>query len=142
MTTSQNHSTVFDEHVLARLMIEFAAAADDADSVDAVTELFDVDGVFTVGGESHRGRAAIARYLQRARDAGFAGPAAGTRHVVTNSLVSIESDAEANGRSGWMLVRSSEVDGVAPAVLATGRYEDRYRRVAGVWRIATRVVLP
>ncbi|OZC87720.1 hypothetical protein CH272_18585 [Rhodococcus sp. 05-340-1] len=120
-------------------MMEFAAAADDAASVDEVVALFVDDAVFDMGGELHQGTSAIARYLQGARDAGFAGPAAGTRHIVTNCLVTVESNETASGQSEWMLIRSA-ADEAFPIVLSAGRYRDRYRRVDGVWRIAHRAV--
>lgn len=133
-------STIADEHALTRLMVDFAAAADDADSVDAVSALFDTDGVFTVGGQSYSGRAAIATYLQEARDAGFAGPDAGTRHIVTNTLASIESENEASGGCEWMLLRSATAESPVPTVIASGQYRDRYRRTNGHWSIAARTV--
>lgn len=140
MIASSTPSTNVDEHALTRLMVEFAYAADDADSIDAVSALFDTDGVLTVAGETYTGRAAIAAYLQGARDAGFAGPHAGTRHIVTNALATIESDSEASGTCEWMLLRSATAESPAPTVVASGQYRDQYRRTNGHWVIAARTV--
>ncbi len=141
MTDAHSSTAFADEHALAKLMIEFALAADEAEHIDAVTALFTHDGSFTVGGESHCGADDIGRYLQGARDGGFAGPVANTRHLVTNCTATLHEDHEASGRSEWMLVGSAHGENSAPVILASGQYHDRYRRVDGRWFISERKVL-
>lgn len=139
--TGSAHSNQFDEMTVHRLMVTFAAAADDSPTVEAVSALFTEDGTFEVGGQMHRGREAIGHYLQLNRDAGFAGPLAGTRHLLTNLHAESRSDGSAVGGSEWLLVRRADAS-AAPTLVATGRYRDRYVQVEGQWLIAERSVQP
>lgn len=58
-----------------------------------------------------------------------------TQHVITNPIVDIEADT-ARCQSCYTVLQQAE--GGIVHVIAAGRYDDRFERVAGVWRFVFR----
>lgn len=58
------------------------------------------------------------------------------RTVITNPLVTLNRDGTASGICYVQIVVQKK--GVGPQILAQGRYEDRYRKEHGQWKIAHR----
>lgn len=124
---------------LRDLGTRFALYVDEDTDLDRAVGLFTEDGVWEMAGQAHTGRENVRACLQGARDAGFSGPAAGTRHLVANTLVEATGPDTATGRSQWLLVRGAP-PGEPPVLLGTGAYTDTYRRVDGRWLFAHRTV--
>jgi 3-phenylpropionate/cinnamic acid dioxygenase small subunit len=60
-----------------------------------------------------------------------------TKHVVTNPIIEVDDDAgTATCRSYYTVLQ--QVDEFPLQVIVTGRYHDRFERVAGRWRFAYR----
>ena len=131
--------SVADLDGLRDLGTRFALYVDEDTDLDRAVALFAEDGVWEMAGQEHTGREKVRACLQSARDAGFSGPAAGTRHLVTNALVEATGPDTATGRSQWLLVRGASPGG-PPVLLGTGTYTDAYRRVGGRWLFTHRTV--
>ena len=56
--------------------------------------------------------------------------------MLTTIEVAVDGD-RATARSTWLLVGG---DGLRPALLRYGVYDDRLRRSGGVWRLASRAI--
>ncbi len=61
------------------------------------------------------------------------------RHIITNSVIELAGDTAATGICYVMTVVNRP--GGGPEILSLGRYEDEYRKVAGVWLIAKRTIV-
>jgi 3-phenylpropionate/cinnamic acid dioxygenase small subunit len=60
-----------------------------------------------------------------------------TKHVVTNPIIEVDDDAgTATCRSYYTVLQ--QTDGFPLQVIVTGRYHDRFERIAGRWRFAYR----
>ena len=64
----------------------------------------------------------------------------GTRHVVTNLVVEIESPDRAQARSTFTVFQARPDFPLQPVIC--GRYHDTFERVAGAWRFADRLIVP
>jgi hypothetical protein len=135
-----------DELQIRNIIARLAHAADMAgeDQLDtAYVPLFTEDAVWealpgALGPSAIRneGIAAIRAAAVDRRRAGTSGPAAGSMHLVTTTALAIAGD-EASGLSCFMVI-----GGADRAITAAARYEDRFRRVDGQWRLAHRTVRP
>jgi 3-phenylpropionate/cinnamic acid dioxygenase small subunit len=60
-----------------------------------------------------------------------------TKHVTTNPIIEIDEDAgTASCRSYYTVLQ--QTDGMPLQTIVTGRYHDRFERVAGQWRFSYR----
>jgi len=116
-----------------------AAALTDSQAYEEFAALFCDDGeLIRPGGQPLRGRAAIVESY-RARPAGRI-----TRHLVTNTLVQLDSDTAAHARSSVLLWTGSVSDGTGPfgrrahPRQVVGEFEDSFELTANGWRIARR----
>ena len=132
---------------IERLLIQDACrelvlrAAECADGHDAagLAALFAPDGVLRrPGGQAMVGRAAIeAAYAQRPRERI-------TRHLVTNTLVEVESSTRASARSRVLLWAGSTEDADGPqgrplrGPQLVGEFADRFVLTDEGWRFASR----
>lgn len=131
-------------HLLARQacldLVLRAAACADAGDAQALAQLFAEDGQLQrPGGETLHGRAAIA--------AAYAHRPAGriTRHLVTNTLVGLQSGDRASARSQVLLWSCDEADAPtahgrpAQGRQLVGEFDDQFcRGPDGHWLIAQR----
>jgi SnoaL-like domain len=107
--------------------------------------LFTKDGAFVTGGVvSVKGRDALVALGKKDRETYNPGAAAGKRSfmvmrtIITNPLVTLNSDGSADGICYMQIVVQKA--GVGPQILAQGRYEDKFRKEEGKWKIARREV--
>lgn len=60
-----------------------------------------------------------------------------TRHLINNPIITLSpDDSAATCRSQWTVLQATE--GFALQVIATGRYEDQFRRIDGEWQFIER----
>jgi 3-phenylpropionate/cinnamic acid dioxygenase small subunit len=62
-----------------------------------------------------------------------------TKHVVTNLVLEVDGD-RAHARSYFTVLQARPDFPLQPIV--SGRYEDRFEHVDGVWRFADRLIVP
>ncbi|MBX3705654.1 MAG: nuclear transport factor 2 family protein [Pseudomonadales bacterium] len=128
------------EHQCARLQTAYAIAADQGD-VEAFVQCFAEDGVVEVpGSPAFSGHAAIRASIVALGSLGVT-----YRHVITNSLITVESSDRARGICYLVTFNSS-----APADDAgsrpiedpgtVGEYVDRFVRTSAGWRIGHRAL--
>jgi uncharacterized protein (TIGR02246 family) len=120
-----------DIEAIRELKARYCDVCDADHDADRIVELFTEDGVWeSVGGTHgrHEGRAAIhAAFRTFARDIRF------SQHNVTNLVIDVDGDT-ASGT--WHFTGVLDRRDLPEAVWALARYEERYRRVEGTWRIA------
>ena len=137
MTDENLLRRIQDELEIRNLIARLAHLADDGD-LDAYLDQFTEDA--TWGGDSHpirRGHAEIREGVQARRELGHMGPGTESIHVVTTTCLEIQGD-RATGRSVYHYYR--EVGSAEPRLCSLGVYVDVFRRTAGGWRLAERVV--
>ena|ERR1700733_3352557 len=111
-----------------------------------LTEPEEYAALFTKDGEfgTAKGRDALIALAKKDRETFNPGAAGGKRSfmvmrtIITNPLVTLHSDGTADGICYVQIV--VQKTGVGPQILAQGRYEDKYRKEDGAWRIAHRDV--
>ncbi|MEU1665618.1 nuclear transport factor 2 family protein [Streptomyces sparsogenes] len=125
------------ERACERLIVEFLRRLDLGDP-STVAELFTPDGVWEwpQGARRIEGREALREYFG-SRPADRL-----SRRMCTNILVTVDSPTSASATSYFATYR---VDGYTGGMLPprlpanVGHYEDTFRKVDGVWLLATRV---
>jgi 3-phenylpropionate/cinnamic acid dioxygenase small subunit len=133
-----------DELEIRNLIAALAVKADIGE-IDEYAALFTDDAVWempanpAMGLEASvkNGRGDIVEGVRTRRSSGVQGPGSGTMHSITTQLVEVSGD-DASGHVYYQFLGSA--DG-KPAVLTLGRYEDRYRRTPGGWKVAHRKIL-
>jgi hypothetical protein len=130
---------VVAEHECARLIALYTHYIDLGEAA-RVSELFTADGIW----ESARGRLAGREEIERAFGLRQRNRRRRSRHVCTNTVVHVISDAEASAITYYVLYRREDNDPRIPCPvvppLAIGEYRDRFRRAAEGWRFAHRRV--
>jgi hypothetical protein len=118
-------------------LVRLFAVLNDAREYERLAGLFTEDGVFarpTAPDVPIAGRAAILAFF-RSR------PPRLTRHIVANTLISVETPERARGVSYVVLYSAAE--GASPAKvdapLLVGAYDDTFVRTAAGWRFARRL---
>lgn len=125
--------TTEDRHAIEDLYAEYSFAIDDG-RPDDFAACFTADGVLDTGyGDPTRGTEALAAFAAATNEM-----MPGMRHSVTNLVLQGHDDG-ATGRA-YLLAYRATADG--HQVVLTGRYEDTLRRVEGLWRFATRKMVP
>ncbi|WP_280115588.1 nuclear transport factor 2 family protein [Pseudoclavibacter terrae] len=119
------------------LLVKFAWMADEAEHPNT-EDFFTTDASWHLGDQSWCGRGEISEFLTEMRTAGYAGPATGTRHIITNVDITLspEEPDHAQARSLFMLC----APGATWAIQAVGCYDDELVRVDDHWRIHKRHV--
>jgi uncharacterized protein (TIGR02246 family) len=124
---------------VCRDLVLQAAALTDTQQYEAFAALFADDGeLVRPGGQPLQGRTAIVESY-RARPAGRI-----TRHLVTNTLVHLDSPTAAHAISTVLLWTGSASDEAGPfgrrahPRQVVGEFEDRFVLTAGGWRIRRR----
>jgi 3-phenylpropionate/cinnamic acid dioxygenase small subunit len=118
------------ESDIRNLIAHYPQLADDG-AAQEWSELFAEDGVLRVGSKNPQGRVALAEWLAESVQR------ATMRHIIVNAAVSVDSSTDAHGSSDLVLLVAKDD---AWTVATTGRYADRYVKVAEGWRIAERVL--
>lgn len=131
MGASQAHDLA-DEWALRRLVLQYASAVDRNDP-ELFASIFVEDAVVEGPGFRFDGRARLREVpAQLARDF------RGTMHCVFNQLVTIEGDT-ARGETYCIAYHGIVGEDGRPATLDWAiRYQDRFTRQAGEWKIAYR----
>jgi hypothetical protein len=110
-------------------------------------DLFTQDGEIAVGNGPPivKGREALIAQARRDQERFGAPPAADgsrssiMRHIITNRIVKRAGRNDAEGSSYVITLINDKEAG--PQILSFSRYEDRYRKEGGVWRIAHRAII-
>jgi SnoaL-like protein len=110
-------------------------------------DLFTKDGEISVGSGPPivKGREAVIAQARRDNQRFAGAPAAdGTRssimrHIITNRIITRVGRNDAEGSSYVVTLINDKEAG--PQILSFSRYEDRYRKEGGVWRIAHRSII-
>ena len=124
------------ERACEQLQYAYARFIDFRD-YEGFTELFTVDGVLDAGIEL-KGRDAIFSSCQK-RSAGLR-----SRHVITNSFIDVLGHDLARGICYLSLYRLDRNESAKrgplpmPGPAAVGHYQDSFKRVDNVWKIAHR----
>lgn len=131
-----------DHRAVEALLYEYAARVDAADFA-GVGELFAEASYRAAVGDDVmevHGADAVRDLLTAMVAVGPSG-APGTQHVVTNVVVDVGDDGTATARSRFTVLQQTDHGGVpAIAVVAAGRYDDRFERSGDGWRFADRLI--
>lgn len=132
--------------LIAELMDRYGVVHDFG-TPEEYADLFTNDGEIAVGNGPPivKGREALIAQARRDQERFGAAPAAdGTRssimrHIITNRIVKRVGRNDAEGSSYVITLINDKEAG--PQILSFSRYEDRYRKERGVWRIAHRAII-
>ena len=121
-----------DEQEIRRVLAQYCHHCDDGD-FDALLELFAADAELTYRERSCRGRAQVRAFYDELQGK----PEQRGKHMTANALGEV-TGAEAVVVSDFLFLRF-----VAGALVPdfTGRYRDRFARIAGRWCIARREIV-
>jgi hypothetical protein len=115
------------------------AEAIDAGDIDALRTLFEYAELTLEGGATWRGRRSGGDDSQpgpwRATAAG--GGPKGTKHVVTNVIITIDPSGDAASTRATFTVLQA-MEGLPLQPIISGRYHDGFRRIDGAWRFTSR----
>jgi SnoaL-like domain len=134
---ANEHDDTLDRFRITELMYKYALYHN-------LTEPEEYASVFTEDGEFGpvKGRAALIAMAKDDRAKYNPGAVDGKRSfmvmrtIITNPVVTLNSDGTASGICYMQIVVQKK--GVGPQILAQGRYEDKYRKEHGEWKIAHR----
>jgi len=134
-----------DAELAARTIVaRLAHLADDGDVDAYIAEMTD-DVVWSMPANpaaglpatSRRGRDEIAAGARERIAAGLQGPGTNTRHIITTSVVDLESDDRARVRSTFLFLESTTA---TPAIRTMGQYDDVMQRTSDGWKLASRTI--
>jgi 3-phenylpropionate/cinnamic acid dioxygenase small subunit len=134
-----------DAELAARnIVARLAHLADDGDVDAYVAEMTD-DVVWSMPANpaaglpatARRGREEIAAGAHERIAAGLQGPGTNTRHVITTSVVDLETDDRARVRSTFLFVESTTA---TPTIRTMGQYDDVLQRTTEGWKLASRTI--
>ena len=125
-----------DAREIENLLYRYAERIDAGDFA-GVADLF-AHGEITVEGSdaSTRGREAVQRLYETTTRRYEEDGTPRTRHVVTNAIVEVDAAGHATCRSCFTVLQQTPKLPLQPII--TGRYHDRFERVDGGWRFASR----
>ncbi len=132
------------ELAVRNIVARLAHLADDGDVDRYVAEMTD-DVVWSMPANpavglpatSRNGRDEIATGARERIAAGLQGPGTNTRHVITTSVVDLESDDRARARSTFLFV---ECTTATPTIRTMGQYDDVMHRTPDGWKLASRTI--
>jgi hypothetical protein len=134
-TIEERLQTLEDIEAIRRLKIRYAELCDEGFDPDALVSLFTVDGVWDAGefGRFTGPGEMRAYWIETARVTQFA------LHYMANHVVDVAAGAtEARGRCYLLGTATREEHAYWMAV----RYDERYRKVDGLWLFAEMKLLP
>jgi 3-phenylpropionate/cinnamic acid dioxygenase small subunit len=123
---------VSDEQEIERVLAHYCHRCDDGDFA-ALLDLFAADAELVYGERLCRGRTQILAFFEDLQGK----PDQRGKHVTSNVIVDVADD-QASVLSDFLFVRFA---GGSLALVFTGRYRDRFARVAGRWCIARREIV-
>ncbi|MEU8820607.1 nuclear transport factor 2 family protein [Actinoplanes sp. NPDC048796] len=122
---------------ITNLLHRFARLADVGELTELGADLAE-DIVWRMAEATWHGRGDVVAGLGRMRELGYAGPASGNRHVVTNVEVYLDGDGEAATAHSYFQLVSP---GTPAPITVIGSYADELRRTPdGRWLLADRRV--
>ena len=121
-----------DEQEIQRAFAQYCHRCDDGDFA-ALLDLFAADAELVYGERTCRGRAQVLAFFEELQGK----PAQRGKHMTSNVIIEVAGD-RASVLSDFLFVRFA--DGALSPVF-TGRYRDRFARVAGRWCIARREIV-
>lgn len=128
------------EHACTRLQTLYCIHADNC-AIDAFTQLFAEDGSVAVPEHpAFVGHAAIRGSMQALSDLGVT-----MRHVMSNSLIEVQSPSSATGLcylTAYGSISPADASGARPMEQpgTIGHYSDEFARTADGWRFKSRVL--
>jgi 3-phenylpropionate/cinnamic acid dioxygenase small subunit len=130
------------EVAIRNLLARLAQLADRGE-VDRYVESMTEDVVWTMPANDavglpaseRRGRAEVAAGARERLATGVQGPGSNTRHVVTTTVVYVESDDRATAQSYFLFIDDTVR---TPTIRNVGCYDDVLRRTDEGWKLAAR----
>ena len=126
------------ERACEKLSIDYGRHVDFSE-YDAVADLFTVDALLDAGAPLQGQENIRKGFFKRS-------PKLRSRHILTNISIEVINDSLAKGISYLSLYRHIGEESLSKDVIefdgpaAIGHYSDEFRRVAGVWKIQSRVL--
>jgi 3-phenylpropionate/cinnamic acid dioxygenase small subunit len=87
-----------------------------------------------------RGRDQIRNGVLERRKAGLQGPGSHSKHFVTTTMVTFQSDDEVVSRSNFIVYNDTDVR--PPTVYSVGEYRDYFTRSSDGWKLVRREIYP
>jgi uncharacterized protein (TIGR02246 family) len=125
-----------EDELAVRNLIAKVARLADGDDVDAYVDLFTTDADWEMPGAARHGHDDIRRGSEERRAAGQVGPGAGTRHVVSTSVVTVDGDAAEADSTFQFFVDTT----TTPTLTLMGTYQDHFVRTDAGWKLARRLI--
>ncbi|OAN56254.1 nuclear transport factor 2 family protein [Sphingobium sp. TCM1] len=125
-----------DRIAIEERLLLYAHYLDSGQFERVASEIFTLDANVDFGGANVKGRDAIHAQVMGYKDA-----LQGCSHNISNIIIAVDGDeARTSSRvMAWHWLNQPDADPYGQTdLLAVGGYEDRLRRVAGVWRIHER----
>ena len=104
----------------------------DSHEVQSFVDNFTDDGVYVSPFGEADGVEAIRQTIRQWHEGGVT---KGKRHMLGPISVQLTSDTTATARSSYFVIEAEQ----APGIVASGGYEDQWRKVDGRWLLARRV---
>ena len=142
---AETQQEVLDRFLINELQSRYALAHDLTDPAMYASVFTEDAELFGAGRLLAKGRAALHAIGVNDRKRFNAGAKEGERsfgalrHVITNSVIELDGDADATGVCYVLTVVNRPERG--PEILSVGRYEDQYRKIDGEWLIAKREIV-
>jgi len=138
-TSLRDTTTFADWHAINALLMTYAELVDAGRFAD-VAAMFEHATYRIQHGDSpdvsnYQGAAEVQAFCEQTRLYPDGTPR--TKHVVTNVVINVDGD-RADARSYVTVFQQTDVLPLQP--IASGRYTDRFERVAGTWRFADRLI--
>jgi 3-phenylpropionate/cinnamic acid dioxygenase small subunit len=138
-TSLRDTTTFADWHAINTLLMTYAELVDAGRFAD-VAAMFEHATYRIQHGDSpdvsnYQGAAEVQTFCEQTRLYPDGTPR--TKHVVTNVVIDVDGD-RADARSYVTVLQQTDVLPLQP--IASGRYTDRFERVAGTWRFADRLI--
>jgi 3-phenylpropionate/cinnamic acid dioxygenase small subunit len=139
-----NTERIAAELEIRNVLAQFARLADTGDT-DTYVQFMTPDIVWSMpanpglglpASERH-GRDEIATGQRERTAAGVQGEGSNTMHLVTTTLVDVQSDDAATADSYFMFVTATTT---TPSIQNVGRYHDEFRRTPEGWKLARREI--
>jgi 3-phenylpropionate/cinnamic acid dioxygenase small subunit len=117
---------VNDEQAIRGVIAEYAQCVDDG-RLDDLIDLYEEDASHQTNGRMYRGRDEIKAFFASLSLQGL-------RHFTSNIIIKIDG-MNATARTDWIAIRTDEA---SIAIVAGGRYQDRFVKRGTDWRFMQR----